>query len=252
MHEKFMCYCKTNSKTLEDSIAALEQKIPQIEASIKETEAAGGGVAAELVQHKKDRADAKASIEAATAQREKEAAEFAKTSGDLKANIAACGKAITAISKGMGAAFLQSGSASALKKIVLTNPKLDRYSREALTEFLSTDMSSGYAPASGEIVGILKQLLEDMEGDLKEATDTENAAIAEFEGLVAAKEKEIAAATTAIESKLERKGNIAVEIVNKKNDLDDAKESLAEDQQFAADLKKDCATKEKEFDERKA
>merc|ERR1719456_2091079 len=130
MHEKFECYCTTNVKTLEESIAALEQKIPQIEASIKETEAAGGGVAAELVQHKKDRADAKASIESATAQREKEAAEFAKLSGDLKANIAACGKAITAISKGMGASFLQSG-ATALRHIVM-NSKLDRYSRQVL------------------------------------------------------------------------------------------------------------------------
>lgn len=101
-------------------------------------------------------------------------------------------------------------------------------------------------------MGILKQLLEDMQGDLKEATDAENAAISEFEGLVAAKEKEIQAATEAIESKLERKGQLAVEIVNKKNDLDDAKESLAEDQKFLADLKKDCATKEKEFEERKA
>merc|ERR1719253_1975076 len=171
MHEKFMCYCKTNGKTLDASIAALEDKIPQIEASIKETEAAGGGVAAELEQHKKDRADAKAAIESATAQRNKEADAFDKTSGDLKANIAACSKAIDAISKGMGASFLQSG-----------------------------------APASGEIVGILKQLLENMEGDLKEATDEENAAIAEFEGLVAAKKKEIAAATEAIEAKTERKG----------------------------------------------
>jgi len=141
-------------------------------------------------------------------------------------------------------------AATALRALVLKSNKLDRYGRETLTEFLSS--SSGYAPASGEIVGILKQLLEDMEGDLKEATDTENAAIAEFEALVAAKEKEIAAATEAIESKLERKGQLAVEIVNKKNDLDDAKESLAEDQKFLADLKKDCATKEKEFEERKA
>merc|ERR1719453_2750622 len=252
MTEKFVCYCETSGKTLADGIQELTDKIPQIEAKIKEAVAFKERVDDELVQHKKDRADAKASIESATAQREKEAAEFAKLSGDLKANIAACGKAITAISKGMGAAFLQSGSASALKKIVLTNPKLDRYSREALTEFLSTDMSSGYAPASGEIVGILKQLLEDMEGDLKEATDTENAAIAEFEGLVSAKEKEIQAATEAIESKTARAGEVAVEIVNLKNDLEDAKEALGEDQKFLAELKKSCATAEKEYEERKA
>ena len=41
----------------------------------------------------------------------------------------------------------------------------------------------------------------------------ENEAIAEFEGLVAAKEKEIAAATEAIEAKTERAGEVAVQIV---------------------------------------
>merc|ERR1719284_738924 len=108
MHEKFACYCEKNTKALEDSIAALNDQIPQIEASIKETEANGGNVAAEIKQHKQDRADAKEAIESATAQREKEAAEFEKLSTDLKTNIAACTKAIAAISKGMGASFLQS------------------------------------------------------------------------------------------------------------------------------------------------
>merc|ERR550537_773845 len=128
MHEKFECYCTTNVKTLEESIAALEAKIPQIEASIKETEAAGGGVAAELEQHKKDRADAKASIEAATAQRNKEAEAFAKLSGDLKANIAACSKAIDAISKGMGN-FLQTAAAASLRSLVMSLPDsaLEKY-----------------------------------------------------------------------------------------------------------------------------
>merc|ERR1719482_859275 len=107
-----------------------------------------------------------------------------------------------------------------------------------MTEFLSTSTQQGYAPASGEIVGILKQLLENMEGDLKDATDTENAAIAEFEGLVAAKEKEIQAATEAIEAKTERAGDLAVKLVNLKNDLEDAQESLADDQKFLSELKK--------------
>merc|ERR1719284_903256 len=137
MHEKFACYCEKNTKALEDSIAALNDQIPQIEASIKETEANGGNVAAELAQHKQDRADAKEAIESATAQRNKEADAFAKLSGDLKANIAACSKAIDAISKGMAGSFLQSGAAVALKKLVLAKASsLRRYERETLTAFL--------------------------------------------------------------------------------------------------------------------
>lgn len=81
-----------------------------------------------------------------------------------------------------------------------------------------------------------------MEGDLKEQTDTENAAIAEFEGLVAAKKKEIQAATEAIEAKTERAGEGAVQLVNLKNDLADAQDSLEEDTNYLAELLKSCKT----------
>jgi len=251
MHEKFECYCTTQTKALDESIAALKEKIPQIESSLKECEAGNGRVAAELAQHKQDRADAKDAIASATSQREKEADSFGKVSDDLKANIAACGKAVDAISKGMGAAFLQTTSASALKKLVAAS-SLRKYERDVLTEFLSTRTETGYAPAGGEIVGILKQLLENMEGDLKDATDSENAAIEEFNGLVSAKEREIGAATEAIEAKTTRAGEGAVQLVNLKNDLEDAQDSLAEDTNYLAELVVSCKTSGKEYDERQA
>jgi chromosome segregation ATPase len=247
MHEKYICYCEMNLKKLADGVTALEEEIPQIESSIEEAVSTKEQLESDLVKHKKDREDAKASIGDATAQREKEKAAFDAEDAEDKANIAACGKAIKAIAKGMAGMFLQSGDANTLKNIVI-NRDLDRYSRRVLTEFLST--SQGYAPASGEIVGILKQLLEDMEGEHKEAIDAENAAVAEFESLVAAKEKEIQAATESIETKTEKNGEMAVKIVNLKNDLEDAQESLAEDQKFTAELKKGCSTAQVDYDSR--
>merc|ERR1719262_1718251 len=149
----------------------------------------------------------------------------------------------------MGASFLQSEAAGALRKLVLSRESMDQYTRRTLTEFLSS--SAGYAPASGEIVGILKQLLENMEKELADMTSEEDAALQEFNALVSAKEKTIQSATEAIESKLERNGEVAVKIVNLKNDLADAQDSLAEDQKFAAELKKGCATAEVDYEERK-
>merc|ERR1719387_1304035 len=108
--------------------------------------------------------------------------------------------------------LLESADAQVLRKIAIDAVSLSRYNRETLTAFLSTN--AGYAPASGEILGILKQLQEDMEATLSDITKVENESIAEFEGLVAAKEKEIAAATEAIEAKTERAGEVAVQIVN--------------------------------------
>merc|ERR1719392_21840 len=150
----------------------------------------------------------------------------------------------------MAGSFLQSGAAGILRNLAVGHEAMSEYERETLTAFLSTN--AGYAPASGEILGILKQLQEDMEATLADITKVENEAIADFEGLVAAKEKEIAAATEAIESKTERAGEVAVQIVNLKNDLEDTKDELGADEVFLMELKKSCATKAKEFEERQA
>jgi len=247
MHEKYICYCETNLKKLVDGVAALEDEIPQIEASIEEAVSTKAQLEADLVKHKKDREDAKAAIADATAQREKEKAAFDAEDAEDKANIAACGKAIKAIEKGMAGGFLQSSAATTLKNIVI-NRDMDRFSRMMLTDFLQS--SSGESGSTGEIVGILKQLLETMEKEHKEVVDEEAAAVAEFESLVDAKEKEIQAATEAIEAKTEKNGEYAVKIVNLKNDLEDAQESLAEDQKFTAELKKGCATAQTDYDSR--
>jgi len=247
MHEKYICYCETNLKKLVDGVAALEDEIPQIEASIEEAVSTKAQLEADLVKHKKDREDAKAAIADATAQREKEKAAFDAEDAEDKANIAACGKAIKAIEKGMAGGFLQSSAATTLKNIVI-NRDMDRFAKMMLTDFLQS--SSGESGSTGEIVGILKQLLETMEKEHKEVVDEEAAAVAEFESLVDAKEKEIQAATEAIEAKTEKNGEYAVKIVNLKNDLEDAQESLAEDQKFTAELKKGCATAQTDYDSR--
>merc|ERR1719454_634262 len=71
-------------------------------AAIEEAEAQKKQLEEELVQHRKDRADAKEAIEQATAIREKEAAEFAKEMAESNANIDALDRAIPAIENGMG------------------------------------------------------------------------------------------------------------------------------------------------------
>merc|ERR1719440_354426 len=86
-----------------------------------------------------------------------------------------------------------------------------------------------------------------MAGDLKDTMAAEDQAIKDYEGLMAAKQKEIAAATKAIEEKLKRLGETSVQIVMLKNDLEDTQEALAEDSKFLADLGKNCELKKKEW-----
>merc|ERR1719215_304466 len=89
-----------------------------------------------------------------------------------------------------------------------------------------------------------------MQADLADATKAENTAKATFDELVAAKEKEIEAATKAVEDKLTRIGDLGVKIAATMEDLDDTGKALIEDKKFLEELKKGCSTKEAEWDAR--
>merc|ERR1719311_424111 len=167
LFEKFMCYCKNGKSTLEASIASSENTNEQLASSIKETDATLKQMKADLKTAQTDRAEAKAAVAKATALREKEASAYATESSELKTNIAATKKATTAIEKGMGGAFLQTSVGSVLKQLSVTMD-ISSMDREMLTSFLTQGQgeSSGYAPASGQITGILKQMIDTMEKNL--------------------------------------------------------------------------------------
>merc|ERR1719337_280047 len=86
-----------------------------------------------------------------------------------------------------------------------------------------------------------------MDESLAKATEAEEGAIKDFDALVAAKTKQINALTKEIESKTKRVGDLGVQLVTQKEDLDDTSKSLMEDEAFLKDLEKDCKTKEDEW-----
>merc|ERR1719160_300971 len=88
---------------------------------------------------------------------------------------------------------------------------------------------------------------DEMEADLAEAKANEEKAIADYKALVAAKKKEIEAATKAIEDKMTRVGELGVEVATMINDLEDTKEGLEEDKKFLADMDTICEQKKKEW-----
>jgi len=241
LFDKFMCYCKNGDEALAKSIGDAEAKAPQVTAAIEAGEAEVTQLKADLKSHQGDRAAAKAAMAEAKGIRAKEAAAFADLASEANANIAATNKATTAIEKGMSGAFLQTSAAQVLKKLVLAANNIEDYDREELTSFLSNGQS--YAPASGQITGILKQMSDTMNKDLAEATAAENGSIKAFNELIAAKEGEVGALTKAIEDKMVRLGNLQVELVEMKEDLDDTGKALLEDKKFLADLEKNCKTK---------
>ena len=90
-------------------------------------------------------------------------------------------------------------------------------------------------------------MTDTMQADLDSATSTEQTAIKNFNGLVAAKTKEINACTKSIESKTARIGELGVALVTQKEDLDDTSKALVEDEAFLKNLETDCETKDEEW-----
>merc|ERR1719316_924869 len=149
----------------------------------------------------------------------------------------------------MAGGFLQTSDAQLLRKLsVGTQLDMLDLDRQMLVSFLSGTEADGYIPKSGEILGILKQLKDEMEKDLAEMTATENAAAQTYEELMSAKKKELETLNASVEAKLKRTGELGVEIAMKKNDLEDTKEDLGEDTLFLADLVKNCGTKKEEWE----
>jgi len=247
LFDKFNCYCQNGDAVLAKSISEAETKVPQVSSDIEEGEGQVVQLKSDLKSHQTDRAAAKAAMAEATAIRTKEAAEFASLKAELDANLAALAKATTAIEKGMAGSFLQTSDAQVLKKLVLAENSMAEYDREELTSFLSG--AENYAPQSGQITGILKEMSDTMTASLNDATADENSSIKSYEGLMAAKTKEVDALTKSIEEKSVRLGELQVSIVEMKEDLDDTQKALLEDKKFLADLGKNCAIKTKEHEE---
>jgi len=247
LYKKFMCYCKTGGGDLSGSIGAAEEKVPAVTSDIEESEAKLASSKADLKQAQSDRSAAKGAMSQATAIREKEAATFANLKAEHDTNIAAVSKATDAISKGVAGSFLQTPAARALQRAV-SKIDLPESDQEAVTAFLS--QSTNYAPQSGEIIGILKQMGDTLAATLADATATEKDSIATFQGLMKAKTKEVAALTAKIEAKTTQIGDLGVSIVMMKEDLDDTQKTLAEDKNFLAELEKSCATKTAEWEQR--
>merc|ERR1719235_917032 len=183
----------------------------------------------ELIQHKKDREAAKGDLSTATSIREKEHAEFVESTGDAKANVDALTGAIAALEKGMGKSFIQQNKDTVARvvKVVKAATSVDDYEKTEIMGLLQGKQNpfGDYSAASGEIVGMLKAMKDEMEKDLNGAVGDEETAAKAFEELAAAKKDEIAAAS---ESKTVRSGDLAVSVTTTADDIEDTTAEMKE------------------------
>jgi len=247
LYDKFLCYCKSSGGTLGKSVGDAQTKIPSVGSDIQESQAKLKQDQADVKRAQTDRADAKSAMADASAIRAKEAAAFSASKSEATSNIASLTGAITAIEKGM-TGFLQTEAAQRLRKTVMNLKDLTEYDRDEIVSFLSGAQSEEYAPQSGAITGILKEIKDTMTKNLADAESNESSSSGSFEELMAAKTKEVNALTRTIEAKTGRIGEMSVAIVQMQEDLSDTEAGLLQNQKFLKDVDANCATKSSEYD----
>jgi hypothetical protein len=124
------------------------------------------------------------------------------------------------------------------------------HQRKAVTAFVQGGATQGYAPQSGAIFGILKQMKETFETNLSNSQKEEMEAQQAYQDLKAAKETEIQAGTEQRDTKTQELADTDEKLSNDKQDLEDTRNSLAADQKFLMNLKETCQMSDAEYEER--
>merc|ERR1712137_1511738 len=189
---------------------------------------------------------------------------------DLLESISALKAAITVLSKHHGGALLQMprshmlGVATTLQHEMQKHTRilqgvLTHSERKAANAFIqapedyfdaSPTFKQTWAPQSGEIFGILRQMKETFEANLSDAQKEEMANQKAYEDLKAAKEAEIAAGQSQIDTKTQEHADTDEKLAQAKEDIEDTRNSLAADEKFLMMLKEKCQMTDKEWEER--
>jgi hypothetical protein len=246
LYDKFMCFCDGNNEEMKKSIEDMKVKIETYASSVESEKAEKVQLEQDLIKHEADKAAAIADLGKSTALRNKEKAEFDEDLADQQTNLAGVSSAIPALEKGMGgAAFVQLPVSKKIRQLIEMAKYTNSYDRGLVVSFL--DQSGDYVPASGQIVGILKNMKDEMEASVKDLTTSEESAVKGYEELKAAKTQEEAAASAAIQAKKKRSGELALTIVQNSDGLEDTTAELAKTEKFLATLAVQCETKKKEW-----
>ena len=136
------------------------QKAAELSSKVEALKAEKAQLEQELADHQSSREAAKQDSKKAENIRAKEKAEFDASAADMSTNIEAMKGAIAALEKGMG--FLQMGAAQKdrVQRAVSSSSQLDDFQRQSVLDFLQGQST---AQSSGEITGMLKAMLEEME-----------------------------------------------------------------------------------------
>jgi hypothetical protein len=268
VYEAMGCWCETNDKAKTKSISDAEASISDLTSAIEMFTATIARLNTEVANLEKEVAKNSAALDTATALRTKQLAEFNEEEKDMLGSISSLKAAVIALSKHHEASLIQSSSTDVISAAVTMHALLKKHKSlfaevisphqqkmveafvQAPEDYFDAQPAFQQAPASGEIFGILKQMKESFETNLAAAQTEEMENQKAYEDLKAAKEAEIAAGQSQIDTKSTELGNAELKNAQSKENKEDTEECLAADTAFLANLKERCANMDQEYEER--
>merc|ERR1719159_2180537 len=263
--EMLSCWCETNEKEKTKAIELGEAKQADLEAELGEAAAKMKELKEKIATATDDYNKSWEALKEANSMRMKDTKEFHGEEVDLIQAIKACKDAITVLSKHHpelaqlreAAQLLQRGKVS---QMVMSSGALTAERAEVLRAFLKRVPTAdsllaipgfqSYAPQSGQIFGILKQMKETFEQDLAALQGNEANALANYKNMKAAKEDEMATLKKQIAMFEEQLADIMEKHAAAAKELEDTLDQLALDREFLENLRKKCAETDAEYEER--
>jgi len=267
VYDKMVCWCTETQKAKQKAIDEGGARIESLSAEIEQGVALSARLQPEIESLKKEEEKNKQALEQASAIRKKQSGEFESESGDLKDSIAAVRKAVNLLNKKDAGAtsFLQVASKasqvkSALRQVFsmrhrLAEPQLGQAGLGLLgrtRDLKEADLLQLLKPgqSAGEIFGMLSQMLETFEQNLKEISDEEEGNKEAFQKLQTAKSEEIETSAGQIRVKEKEKATVDEKLAHDKKDKTESEKALKEDQDFLQSVKQKCANNDAEWDAR--
>jgi len=143
------------------------------------------------------------------------------------------------------------GVPAKLRNAISSSQSLSNLEREKALAFLSGAASSDVSiPGSGEVVGIMKQMFDEMSTGEQKLEQAEDMSKKGFSELKTSKDQEIKLATQGIEQKQKRVGELGVLIAQRTGAIEDAEDEQGDAEKMITTLDRDCATKKVEYAER--
>uniref|UniRef100_A0A7S4GL57 Uncharacterized protein n=1 Tax=Oxyrrhis marina TaxID=2969 RepID=A0A7S4GL57_OXYMA len=263
VYDKFACWCEKTTGRKAKDIADAKEHIEDLSVEIKKRKGQLGSLSAELAQLKKDISSNKASQKEATSLRNKEHESYSQTKNEMEEAIGALEKAINSLSgAGMNTGSLISKQsrmmdvAADLRGALEMAPRGIVSSEQVATvrgflnnpgAFTQTASKVGgvdsYAPASNEIVGILKDMFDTFTSNLETASATEAENLKVFEDLMAAKNKELTDLQSTLDKKEAENAEATTVEADSQQDREDTSAQLEADEKFFDDTKASCREK---------